>query len=77
MLDNLTWEGNSKAMYDKLVESAPAFMREQLKKGFEDWVAKKGITTMTEDLLEEHVKETAPGPMQGMILAQLQPFKSK
>jgi hypothetical protein len=77
MVDNLSWEGSSKTMYDKLLESAPAFMRDQAKKGFEDWVAKKGITTMTEALLEEHIKETAPAPMQAMILAQLQQFKSK
>ena len=77
MVDNLTWEGNSKAMYDKLVESAPAFMRDQAINGFANWVSQKGITTMTENLIEDHIKETAPGPMQGMILAQLQPLKSK
>ena len=77
MVENLSWEGNSKAMYDKLMESAPLPMREMAKKGFADWVTKKGITTMTEDLLEAHIKETAPAPMQGMILAQLQPLKSK
>ena len=77
MVENLSWEGNSKSMYEKLVESAPMFMREQAKKGFADWITKKGITTMTEDLVETHIKETAPAPMQGMILAQLQPLKSK
>jgi hypothetical protein len=77
MVDDLSWEGNSKTMFDKLLESAPAFMREQAKKTFEDWVAKKGITTMTEELLEEHIKESAPAPMQAMILGQLAQFKSK
>ena len=77
MVENLSWEGNSKSMYEKLVESAPMFMREQAKKGFAEWIDRKGITTMTEDLVEEHIKETAPAPMQGMILAQIQPLKSK
>ena len=76
MVDNLTWEGNSKAMYDKLVASAPAFMRDQAINGFAAWISQKGITTMTEDLVEQHVKDTAPAPMQGMILGQLQPLKS-
>ena len=77
MAEDLSWEGNSKDMYDKLVSAAPAFMREKAENDSKPWIAKKGITTMTEDLLEEHIKETAPPPMQGMILAQLQGMKSK
>jgi len=77
MVENLSWEGNSKTMYDRLVQSAPMFMRDKAQKDFQEWIAKKGITTMTEDLLEEHVKDTAPAMMQGMILAQIQSLKSK
>ena len=76
-LDNLTWEGNSKEMYDKVISFAPWPMQEMAKKEFKGWVEKKNITTMTEDLLEEHIKETAPSPFVGMLLEQIQPLKTK
>ena len=62
MVEDLSWEGNSKNMYEKLVSAAPAFMRKKAENDFKQWIDKKGITTMTEDLLEEHIKETGRIP---------------
>lgn len=77
MLENINWEGNSKAMFEKLVSSAPPFMRDKAQNDFKAWVEKKGITTLTEDLIEAHIMESAPAPIQGMVLAQIRPLRSK
>ena len=73
---NLTWEGNSKAMYDKMMSTAPAFMRDKARKKFEEWIQNKGVTAMTEALIEQHVSETLPPQFRGMLLAQLAGLKT-
>ena len=74
-VENLNWEGNSKEMYEKLMSSVPPFMQDMAKNGFKEWVEKRNLDTMTEDLLEEHVKETAPPPFVDKILEQLKALK--
>ncbi len=75
-LSSLTWEGNSKAMFDKMISTAPAFMRDKALKKFADWTAEKSLTTITEALIEQHVTETLPPQFRGMVLGQLASLKS-
>ena len=73
---SLAWEGNSKAMFDKMMSSAPVFMRDKARKKFEEWVASQRLTVLTEALIEQHVTETLPPQFRGMLLAQLASLKS-
>ena len=74
--DELIWEGNSKAMFDKMLSTSPSFMRDKVQKKFNEWVAAKGLTTLTEAAIEQHVTETVPPQFRGMVLGQLASLKS-
>lgn len=75
-ITSLTWEGNSRAMYDKMMASAPVFMRDKARKKFEQWVDQRAVTALTETLIEEHVNEVLPPQFRGMLLAQLAGLKT-
>ena len=75
-ISDLNWEGKSKEMYDAILSAAPGFMKQKAEEGFKEWVEKKGIDTMTEALIEEHIKETVPSPIQGMVLGKIAPYKT-
>lgn len=75
--DALKWEGNSEQMYQKILSSAPGFMRNKAEENFKAWIETNGISTMTESLLEEHIKQTVPAPMQLLVLGQIASMKSK
>ena len=70
-IDELQWSGRSRAMYDAMIESAPAFLRTRAREGFERWMGARG-DTVTEDLLLAHVRETLPDPYRGMLLKRLE-----
>jgi len=70
-VDELQWSGRSRAMYDAMIESAPPFLRTRAREGFERWMDARG-TTVTEDLLLAHVRETLPDPFRGMLLKRLE-----
>lgn len=75
---DLTWEGNSKAMFDKLIESSPKPFRAMTEKKLTEAVtAKAGDSgAVTEDMLIEAVKEITPKPFVGMALKNIEPLKS-
>ncbi len=58
----LNWENNSKAMFDKLIESSPKPFRAMTeKKLLAAMTAKAGDSgTVTEDIVIESVKEVTP-----------------
>jgi hypothetical protein len=64
------WEGRSRALYDAMIEGAPAFLRSRAVGGFARWMQGRGHA-VTEDLLLAHVRETLPEPYRGMLLARL------
>ncbi|MCC7411452.1 MAG: hypothetical protein IT495_07465 [Gammaproteobacteria bacterium] len=75
-IDELGWEGNSRAMFDRMLADTPAFMKDRALASFNGWVAANDVTTLTEELLERHVVETVPKPIQPMVLAKLRALKS-
>jgi hypothetical protein len=70
-LDDFSWSGRSRAMYDALIDSAPPFLRTRAREGFERWMAARG-GAVTEELVLEHVRETLPDPYRGMLLRRLE-----
>lgn len=75
---DLTWEGNSKAMFDKLIESSPKPFRAMTEKKLTEAVTSKAgdAGAVTEDMLIEAVKEITPKPFVGMALKNIEPLKS-
>jgi len=76
MFENINWEDNSRSMFEKLISSAPPFIRDKAQNGFEAWLKRKGITTVTEDLIEACIMESVPASIQGMLLAQIRLLRS-
>jgi len=76
-MQDLVWEGNSRAMFERILADTPAFMRERALNGFRRWVTANGVTCMTEALLQRHVVETVPRPFQAAVLAKIAALESE
>jgi hypothetical protein len=75
---DLNWEGNSKAMFDKLIEGSPKPFRAMTEKKLtESLTGKAGDGgAVTEAMIEEAVKEVTPKPFVGMALKSIESLKS-
>ncbi|MCP4625368.1 MAG: hypothetical protein GY850_17880 [bacterium] len=75
---DLTWDGNSKAMFDKLIESSPKPFRAMTEKKLLEALANKAGDggAVTEPMIEEAVKEVTPKPFVGMALKSIESLKS-
>ncbi len=75
----LNWQGNSKEMFEKLIESSPKPFRAMTEKKMLEGLEKKAGESgaVTEDMLEEVVKEITPKPFVAMALKNLEPLKTK
>jgi hypothetical protein len=74
---DLKWDGNSKQMFETMIESSPkpfrAMTEKKLTAGLEE---KAGDGSVTEDMVIECVKEITPKPFVPMALKKLEPLKS-
>jgi hypothetical protein len=79
IMAELNWDGNSKVMFDKMIESSPKPFRAMTeKKLMEAIVAQTGDGgTVTEEVLIECVKTVTPKPFVGMAMKTLEPLKTK
>ena len=75
---DVTWTGNSKAMFDKLIESSPKPFRAMTEKKLMEAIVNKAGDggSVTEDIVIECVKEVTPKPFVGMALKNIEPLKS-
>jgi hypothetical protein len=75
----LNWQGNSKAMTDKLIESSPKPFRAMTEKKLLEGLAKKAGDggAVTEDMVIEVVKEITPKPFVAMALKNIEPMKTQ
>ncbi len=75
---DLNWDGNSKQMFDKLIEGSPKPFRAMTeKKLMESLTGKAGDGgSVTEAMIEEAVKEVTPKPFVGMALKSIESLKS-
>jgi len=75
---DLTWEGNSKAMFDKMIESSPKPFRAMTEKKLMEAITNKAAGgAVTEDIVIACVQEVTPKPFVGMAMKQLEPLKTK
>lgn len=74
---DLTWQGNSKAMFEKLVESSPKPFRAMTEKKLLEAITTKAADgAVSEDIVIECVKQVTPKPFVGMALKQIEPMKT-
>ena len=75
---DLTWEKNSKAMFDKCIEGSPKPFRPMTEKKLLEALEKKAgdAKKVTEDMVIDAVKEITPKPFLPMALKALEPLKS-
>ena len=75
----LTWEGNSKKMYDEMIESSPKPFRAMTEKKLTEALTSKAGDSgnVTEDMVIETVQEITPKPFVGMAMKKLEPLRSK
>jgi len=74
---DLTWEGNSKKMFDEMIESSPKPFRAMTEKKLNAAIeAKAEGGTVTEDIVIACVQEITPKPFVGMAMKKLEALKS-
>ncbi len=75
----LNWQGNSKEMFEKLIEGSPKPFRAMTEKKMMEGIEKKAGEggAVTEDIVEEVVKEITPKPFVAMALKNIEPLKTK
>ncbi len=73
------WQGNTKAMFDKLIESSPKPFRAMTEKKMMEGIEKKAGESgaVTEDIVVEVVKEITPKPFVAMALKNIEPLMTK
>lgn len=76
-LDNLTWEGNSKKMYEACLEAVPKMFRGSVTDKVEDYVEDNEVTVITEELIVTAIGEQAPASFKDKFLKILEPLKTK
>jgi hypothetical protein len=77
VLDNLTWQGNSKQMYKLVMDAVPSLFKSVVKREIEDWLIKNKVQVVTEELCLKMFKEKAPKGMIDKLKPKLESLKTK
>ncbi|WP_313561449.1 hypothetical protein [Ruminiclostridium cellobioparum] len=77
VLENLTWEGNSKKMFALVMDAVPSIFSGLVKHEIEDWIVKNNVNVVTEDLCLKMFKEKAPKGMIEKLTPKLEHLKTK
>jgi len=77
VLDNLKWEGNSKKMFDLVMDAVPSIFKGLVKHEIEDWIVKNKLEVATEELCLKMFKEKAPKGMIEKLTPKLESLKTK
>jgi hypothetical protein len=75
----LKWKDNSKAMFEKVVQSSPEFIRPMSEKNLREAIITKAGErgVVTEDMVIECTKEVTPAPFVKQTLKDLEPLRTK
>ncbi len=77
VLDNLTWQGNSKKMFRLVMDNVPSIFMGLVKHEIEDWIVKNKVQVVTEELCLKMFKEKAPKGMIDKLSPKLESLKTK
>lgn len=77
-LQNLKWQGNSRAMYGAILNGVPPMFRGSVKRSIVKWVVQHQISVVTEELVFQAVNEIAPPDLaRKRILPELEKLRTK
>ena len=67
-LSDLTWEGNSKKMYDEIIDSLPPMYKAAVNKKFEVWANQKQQYNIKEWNIKHTLEKYAPAKYQAKFM---------
>lgn len=76
IIDQLTWEGNSKMMYERVLESVPKLLQGAIVKIVTQWVQKHDIKVITEEVVFQMVDDVAPSDIKAKLVPYLENMKT-
>lgn len=76
-LKDLSWTGNSKKMYDEIMENLPPMYRAAVKKKFEVWCNQKQITEIKEYNIIHTLEKYAPKKYQEKFIPIYEKYKTE
>lgn len=76
VMDNLTWQGNSKKMYKLVMDSVPSIFVGLVKHEIEAWIVKNKVSVVTEELCIKMFREKAPKGMIDKLMPKLEALKT-
>ena len=76
-LNDLEWQGNSKQMYQAVLNEVPRFFKGMVQRSIIDWVLKNKVESVTEDIIFMAVDDIASGGLAEKIKTGLEKYKTK
>ena len=76
-LSDLTWTGNSKKMFDEIMDELPPMYRAAVKKKFEVWCNQKQAREIGEYNIIHTLEKYAPKKMQEQFIPIYEKYKSE
>lgn len=76
-MKDLEWQGNSRKMYQAILNQVPSFFAGSVRSSIFNWIVKNNIRVVTEELVFKAVREIAPPSLAGSIEPQLEKLRSK
>ncbi len=76
ILNKLTWEGNSKMMYERILKHVPKILQGGIERLVENWVSNNHVKVVTEDTVFKVVEEVAPKPAKEKLIPELNKMRS-
>lgn len=75
-MEDLTWEGNSKIMYEEIINTFPPMYKAAVKKKFEVWINQKGETTIREWNIKHTLEKYLPKKFQESLMPIYEKYKT-
>jgi len=78
IINDLEWQGNSRKMYEAIINGVPFFLAGNVKSSIANWLQKNKVHTVTEELVFKAVDEIAPANIaNNMITPELNKLRSR
>jgi len=77
VMNNLEWQGNSKRMYQEILNAVPSLFAGRIKNSIASWIVRNNIQIVTEDVVFQAVSEIAPPNIASKMKSELEKLKSQ
>ncbi|WP_032120617.1 hypothetical protein [Clostridium amazonitimonense] len=76
-LEEVIWKGNSRKMYEAILNSTPKLFQKSIIKLATKWVQEHNVEVVTEEMIFQVVEDVAPIKVKSKILQALESMKTK